>query len=323
MHRRTFLRLVAVTIFGPVTASADDRPVRIALLGSGAAESSGIFVDALKLGLRESGLVESRDYVLDVRWAEGDYTRFPALARDAIAYKPRIILATTIAAVRAAQHATTTIPIVMTTINDPVGVGLVPNLARPGGNTTGIANLTEDVTPKVLEIVRAVIPEVRRIAALFNAANPSNRRMLDDIQTRTRSAGVNLLPVEMKPPTELEAVFERLRQRADALLVVNDASILDQRGRIVELALRQRLPTFSSYPEFTVAGAVAGYGPSRLKLYRRSAYYVRKILDGANAGDLPIEQPTTIELSVNLKTAKALGLTIPPSLLLRADQVIE
>ena len=325
MDRRAFL-VGAVSAFAPPLAAEAQqtrKPARIALLGSGAAESSGVFVDALKQGLRDNGLVEMRDYVLDVRWAEGNYARFPVLSREVIAHNPALILVTTIAAVRAAQQASKTIPIVMTTINDPVGVGLVPNLARPGGNTTGIANLTEDVTPKVMEIVHAVIPQVKHLAVLFNPANPSNHRMLNDILARTRSTGVTPRPIEMKPPGELESAFERLLRGADALLVINDASILDRREQIIEAASRYRVPVFSSFPEFTIAGALAGYGPSRLKLYRRSAYYVKRILDGAKPGDLPIEQPTEIELVINLKTAKALGLTVPPSLLLRADQVIE
>jgi putative tryptophan/tyrosine transport system substrate-binding protein len=325
MNRRRFLLTsLAGAVAAPFAAEAQQRkPARIALLGSGAAESSGVFVDALKQGLRDNGLVEMRDYVLDVRWAEGNYARFPVLASEVVAANPAVILVTTIAAVRAAQQASKTIPIVMTTINDPVGVGLVPSLARPGGNTTGLANLTEDVTPKVMEILHTFIPKAKNIAVLFNPANPSNRRMLNDIVARIRSTVVTLLPIEMKPPAELESALERVLRRADALLVINDASILDRREQIIEVALRYRVPVFSSFPEFTVAGAVAGYGPSRLKLYRRSAYYVKRILDGAKPGDLPIEQPTEIELVINLKTAKALGLTIPPSLLARADQVIE
>ena len=313
------------TVLVALGTHADANPLRIAVLGSGAAQSSGIFVDALKDGLRDNGLVESRDYVLDVRWAEGNYTRFSAFAREMVERKAAVILVTTIEAVRAAQRATTTIPIVMTTINDPVGVGLVPNLARPGGNTTGIANLTEDVTPKVVELLRAVVPAARTVAVLFNPANPSNRRMLNTIQTQAGSKGLVFVPIEIKTSAELDAAFESLAPpaRADALLVINDATILDQRERVVAVAGRYRLPTFSSFPEFTAAGAVASYGPSRLKLYRRSAYYVKRIVDGAKPGDLPIEQPTQIELSVNLKAAKSLGLTIPPSLLLRADQVFE
>ena len=321
--RRAFLALLAGGFVAPATVHADSKNARITLLGSGTAESSGIFVDALKQGLRDHSLVEQRDYVLDVRWAEGNYARFPELAREAVARKPAVILVTTIAAVRAAQHATKTIPIVMTTINDPVGVGLVPNLARPGGNTTGIANLTEDVTPKVVEILRAVVPSARQVAVLLNPANPSNRRMFDEIQNRSRATGMNLVPMEMKAPSALDAAFERLPRGLDALLVINDATIIDQRERIADLAVRHRLPAFSSFPELTAAGGVASYGPSRLKLYRRSAYFVKKILDGAKPGDLPIEQPTEIELTVNLKTARALGLTVPPSFLLRADHVIE
>jgi putative ABC transport system substrate-binding protein len=325
MNRRRFLTSSLAGAFAvPLGARAQVNPLRIAVLGSGAAESSGIFVAALKDGLRDNGLVETRDYLLDVRWAEGNYTRFAGFAREAVEQKSAVILVTTIEAVRAAQRATTTVPIVMTTINDPVGVGLVPNLARPGGNTTGIANLTEDVTPKVVEILRAVVPAAKTVALLFNPANPSNRLMLDTIRTQAGSKGLGFVPIEMKFRAELDAAFEALApRRADALLVINDASILDQRERIAALAVRHRLPAFSSFPELTAAGAVASYGPSRLKLYRRSAYYVKRIVDGAKPGDLPIEQPTQIELSVNLTTAKSLGLTIPPSLLLRADQVFE
>jgi putative ABC transport system substrate-binding protein len=325
MRRREFITFVGSAVAAwPLAARAQSKPARLALLGSGAAQSSGIFVEALKQGLADNGLVEGQGYVLDVRWAEGEYGRFPALAADAAKHDPSLILATTIAAVRAAQRASSTIPIVMTTINDPVGAGLVASLARPGGNTTGIANLSEDVTPKVLEILRAVIPTATAIAALFNPANPSNLAMLETISAYARSFGTTMQPVELKAPGELERVFGAIiGQRPDALLVINDASILDLRERIMGLALQHRLPVASSFPEFTDAGAIAGYGPPRLDLYRRSAYYVKRILDGAKPADLPVEQPTRIEFSVNLKTAKALGISIPDSLLARADRVIE
>jgi ABC-type uncharacterized transport system substrate-binding protein len=325
MKRREFITLVGgAAAAWPLAARAQQKPVRLALLGSGAAQSSGIFVDALKQGLADNGLIEGQGYVLDVHWAEGEYGRFPALAANAAKRNPSVILATTIAAVRAAQRASSTIPIVMTTINDPVGAGLVASLARPGGNTTGIANLSEDVTPKVLEILRVIIPTATAIATLFNPANPSNLAMLDKIHAYARTVGTTVQPVELKAPGELERVFSAIvRQRPDALLVINDASILDQRERIMALALQHRLPVASSFPEFTDAGAIAGYGPPRLELYRRSAYYVKRILDGAKPADLPVEQPTRIELSVNLKIAKALGISIPDSLLARADRVIE
>ena len=323
MRRREFIALLGGAAAWPLAAHAQ-QPARLALLGSGAAQSSGIFVEALKQGLADNGLIEGKGYVLDVLWAEGEYGRFPALAANAVKQNPSLILATTIAAVRAAQRASSTIPIVMTTINDPVGAGLVASLARPGGNTTGIANLSEDVTPKVLEILRTVIPTATRIAALFNPANPSNLAMLDKIHTYARNVGVAVQPLELEAPGQLPRVFDTIiGQRPDALLVINDASILDLRERAMGLALQHRLPVASSFPEFTDAGAIAGYGPPRLELYRRSAYYVKRILDGAKPADLPVEQPTKIELSINLKTARALGIAIPDALLARADRVIE
>jgi putative ABC transport system substrate-binding protein len=312
--------LAGVAMTGPLAAGAAAGLARIAVLGSGASETSAPFVDALKEGLRDHGLVEGRDYTLDVRWAEGVYERFPALARDVVQRHPRVIMVTTIAAVRAAQRVTTTIPIVMTTINDPVGAGLIASLARPGGNTTGLANLTEDVTPKVLDILYAVIPKASAVAILFNPANPSNRVMIDKI---TRGSGAVIRPYEFKPRAIENTFGEIARQRPDALLVINDAAIIDERRQIANLALQYRIPAFSSIPELTDAGGLAGYGPPRLELYRRSASYVRKILDGVKPADLPVEQPTRVELSVNLRTARRLGVTIPGGVLGRADRVIE
>lgn len=328
MKRRDFIQAFggAVASLGlwPATARAQPKPARIALLGSGAAQSSRIFVDALKQGLADNGLIEGQGYVLDIRWAEGEYGRFPTLAAEAAKQNPNVIVATTIAAVRAAQRASVTIPIVMSTINDPVGAGLIASLGRPGGNTTGIANLSEDLTPKVLEILRAIIPSASVIAALFNPANPSNPAMLEKIRTYAGAAGVTVDPAELRAPKELERVFGAIvGRRPDALLVINDASILDMRMRIMALALQHGLPVASSFPEFTDAGALVGYGPPRLDLYRRAAYYVKRIIDGAKPADLPVEQPTRIELSVNLKTAKTLGITIPDSFLARVDRVID
>jgi len=323
MRRREFIAVFGgAAIAWPFAARAAGGPARIALLGSGAAETSAVFVDALKEGLRGNGLIESRDYLLDVRWADGVYERFPALARDVVQQGPRVILVTTIAAVRAAQGATTTIPIVMTTINNPVGAGLIASLARPGGNTTGIANLTEDVTPKVLDVLRTVIPKASVIAILFNPANPSNRVMLEKIRKGSGS-GATIRSFEFKAGA-LDSTFDQIaRQRPDALLVINDAAIIDGRGQIATLALQHRIPVFSSIPELTDAGGLVGYGPPRLELYRRSANYVKKILDGAKPADLPVEQPTRVELSVNLKTAKRLGISIPETILGQADRMIE
>jgi putative ABC transport system substrate-binding protein len=231
-------------------------------------------------------------------------------------------LVTTIAAARAAQRATTTIPIVMTTINNPVGAGLIVSLARPGGNTTGIANLTEDLTPKVLDILRAVIPKASVIAILFNPANPSNRVMLEKIR-KGSGVGATIHSFEFKPGA-LDSTFDEVaRKRPDALLVINDAAIIDERVQVATLAIHHRIPAFSSIPELTDSGGLAGYGPPRLELYRRSANYVKKILDGAKPADLPVEQPTRVELSINLRTAKRLGISIPGNILGQADRVVE
>ena len=222
LRRREFITLLGgAAVAWPMEAGAQ-QPERLVLLGSGAAQSSNIFVEALKQGLADNGLIEGKAYVLDVRSAEGEYGRFPALAADAVKQNPSLIIATTIAAVHAAQRASSTIPIVMTTINDPVGAGLVASLARPGGNTTGIADLSEDVTPKVLEILRMIIPTATRIAALFNSANPSNLSMLDKVHAYARSIGTMVQPAEVRAPGELEREFGAIiGLRPDALLVIN------------------------------------------------------------------------------------------------------
>ena len=323
MKRREFIALLGAAAW-PMVAEAQKKPARVALLMPGSEHTSSVFVDALKDGMRGNGLVEGRDYVLDVRWAEGDYGRFPKFISEALKHNPSAILVQTIAAVRAAQHASKTTPIVMIAINDPVGLGLIASLARPGGNTTGIANLVEGVTPKVLELVREVMPRATVIAALINPANPSYRPLLDDVRRYAGASGMTILPLELASPSKLDATFDSLaRRKADALLVVPDATFLDMRESIATLALRHRLPAFSVWPDLAEAGSLVGYGTSRLELYRRSAYYLKRILDGAKPADLPVEQPTKFELVINLKTAKALGITIPQSVLVRADRVIE
>ena len=275
--------------------------------------------------MRDNGLVEDRDYVLDLRFADGDYGRFPTLAAETVLRKPAAIIVTTISAARAAQRATSTIPIVMTGLIDPVGLGLISSLARPGGNTTGLSNMAQDVMPKLVEILRSALPTIKVIAILFNPTNPANRELMSkEIPAQAGSIGVTIRPVEFKGAAELETTFTALeRQRPEALVVVSDAALYDLRERISALALRHRLPTIAYVPEFTDVGALMSYGPPRRAMYRRSADYVKRILAGAKPADLPVEQPTQIELSINLQTAKALGVAIPDGLLARADRVIE
>jgi putative ABC transport system substrate-binding protein len=324
MRRREFISLIASAIFFPAIARAEKAPARIGLLGTGAADTSAIFIDALREGLRENGLIEGRDYVLDVGWAEGDYTRFPGLAVQMVKRHTTIILATTISAVRAAQRETTVTPIVMTSINDPVGAGLVQSLSRPGGNTTGLASLAEDVTTKFVELLHASIPGARQVAVLLNPANPSNTPMFRKVRSLLDSQAIGVRAVELKAPAGLEPAFATFNtQSAHALLILPDFLLIDMRQAIAAAALQYQLPTITNVPEYTDAGALLSYGAPRRKNYRRSAYYVKRILNGANPADLPVEQPTEIELSINLKTAKTLGLILPDNLVARADRVVE
>lgn len=325
MQRREFITLlVGAAAAWPLTARAQLKTVIIGFLGAGAADTSAQLIGALKQGLRENGLAEGKDYVLEPRWAEGRYERFPAFASDLADRGAGIIIVNTIAAGRAAQRATSVIPIVMATMNDPVGNGLVASLARPGGNTTGLATLNQDLTPKLVEFLHESLPKALTIAVLFNPANPSNPLYLESARIQAERLGIAVKDYAIKSPSELDSTFGAIAtQRPDALLVIPDAATLDLGLRIAVLALQNRIPVVSTDPELTGAGGLISYGISRRENFRRSAYFVKKILDGAKPADLPVEQPTRIQLSVNLKTAKALGLTVPPSLLAIADEVIE
>lgn len=325
MRRREFIAFIGGTVVTwPLAARAQQEAPLIGFLISGAADSFAIFVDAFKQGMRDNGMVEGRDYRLDLRFAEGDYSRFQTLAAEVGQRKPAVIVVTTISAARAAQRASSTIPIVMTGLIDPVGQGLIASLARPGGNTTGLANLAQDVMPKLVEILRGTFPEVRVIGVLFNPANPANRELSRAMPAQASSLGVTVRLVEFKSAGELDAIFAALtHQQPEALIVMSDAALYDLREPISALALKHRLPTIAYVPEFTDAGALMSYGPPRRAMYHRAAGYVKKILTGAKPADLPVEQPTQVELSINLRTAKALGITIPDTVLARADRVIE
>ena len=325
MRRREFITLVGSAVAWPLAARAQQpRPV-IGFLVSGSSDSFAIFVNAFKQGMLDNGMVEDRDYLLDLRFADGDYGRFPTLADEVVQRKPAAIIVTTISAARAAQRATSTIPIVMTGLIDPVGVGLIASLARPGGNITGLSNMAQDVMPKLVEILRTTFPTIRMIAILFNPNNPANREMMSkEIPAQASSIGVTIRPVEFRGAKELDATFAALGQQPpEALVIMSDAALYDLRERISALALRHRLPTIAYVPEFTDVGALMSYGPPRRAMYRRSADYVRKILSGAKPSDLPVKQPTQMELSINLRTAKTLGITIPDGLVARADRIVD
>jgi ABC-type uncharacterized transport system substrate-binding protein len=250
MRPRNFIAgLSSTTAAWPLVARAQPPAMAlIGILGRGFPTSSAIFVDAFKQGMADNGLVEGRDYVLDVRWAEGDYTRFAALAADLAQRKPKVILISTIPAGRIAQQLAPTIPLVMAGLIDPVGAGLIASLARPGNNTTGISNMAQDMTAKRLELLRTVVPTIKMVAVLFNPANPGNRLIMEDVRNKAAILGVMVRPIEFKGPDTLDTTIEAATGN-DAFLMIGDAALIDLRAPIAALTLRHRLPTVSSIPE--------------------------------------------------------------------------
>jgi putative ABC transport system substrate-binding protein len=281
------------------------------------------FVDAFKQGLRELGYIEGRNILIEYRWAEGKAERLPELAADLVRIKVDVIVASSQGAV-AARHATTTIPIVMPIITDPVRLGLVTSLARPGGNATGFATQNDELPGKWIELVKETIPRVSRVAAIFHPTYDGNVQ-LRAAEAAARSLGVRLQTLRVERSDDFVAAFgEMQKKRAEALIISSSPLFYAHRTLLVEMAAKHRLPTLYHQSEFVVrSGGLMSYGPDFNDLFRRSAVYVDKILKGAKPADLPVEQPTKFELVINLKTAQALGLTIPQTLRLRADRVIE
>ncbi len=282
------------------------------------------FWDPLLQELSELGYVEGRTIIFEYRASEGRGERLPALARDLVQRGVDVIVTYGTPATQAAKHATATIPIVMVGIGEPVQTGLVASLARPGGNITGSTILGADLGAKRLELLREAIPRISRVAFLWNPQNASNQVQFEHVRAGARALGLTLLSVQASGPDEFDGAFAAMmKQRPDALMVTADPAQQLFVGRIVRLAAAQRLPAMYQVKGNVIGGGLMSYGPSLPDLFRRTAGYVDKILKGAKPADLPVEQPTKFELVINLKTAKALGLTIPPSLLLRADRLIE
>jgi putative ABC transport system substrate-binding protein len=282
-------------------------------------------LEAFRQGLRDLGYVEGQNIAIESRWAEGKYDRYPALVADLVHSKVDIIVAVGGAATQAAQQATRTIPIVMSVVIDPVGSGLVASLARPGGNATGLTMMASDLVGKQFQLLKEVVPKVSRVALLTNPANPASAPFVREAEVAARALGVRLQTLEARDPQEIDSAFAAMtRERAGALVVLADAILgLNQRRQITELATKRRLPAVYGVREYAEAGGLMAYGANLRDLERRAATYVDKILKGAKPADLPVEQPTKFELVINLRTAKAIGLTIPPSLLQRADRIID
>ncbi|MGB8749872.1 MAG: ABC transporter substrate-binding protein [Pseudolabrys sp.] len=300
MRRREFIAILGGAAAWPFEAIAQRNPAVIGFMGSGVAETSTHLLNALMQGLRENGLAEGKDFVLVARWAEGHYERFSALARELTDKGARVIVVTTIAGARAAQQTTSVIPIVMASMNDPVGNGLVASLARPGGNTTGMASLSQDLTPKLVEFLRAVLPNATNAAVLYNPTNASNTAYFENVRVHAVPRGITVQGFALSTPDKLEPTFIAIAEnRPDVLLVIPDAATLDLGARLAALSLQHRIPIISTDSDLTSVGGLISYGISRRENYRRSAYFVKRILDGVNPADLPIEQPTRVLLSVN------------------------
>jgi putative tryptophan/tyrosine transport system substrate-binding protein len=291
-------------------------------MGAATPSSWSQWTSAFVQRLRELGWIEGRNVAIEYRWAEGRNDRFGEIAAEFVRLKVDIIV-TAGSAVPAAKQASSVIPIVFATAADPVGAGLVASLARPGGNVTGLSNYQSDVAAKRLELLRDVIPGLRRLAIMANVGNPAVVLERTEVETTARTLGFEVVTSELRRAQDIAPAFEALKGRAEALYVCSDFLMFTNRVRIITLALAERLPTIYGEREMVEAGGLMSYGPNFPAMFRRAADYVDKILRGAKPGDVPVEQPTKFELIINLTTAKALGLAIPESFLLRADEIIE
>jgi len=325
MDRRAFIGTLAGSLaVAPLTSLAQPK-ARAAGIGFLAADMASTRVQqAFLQGMRELGLVEGRDFVVDWRFAEGKYERLPGLAAELVRLKVDVIVAVTTLCVEAVHRATTTIPIVMVGVPDPIGEGFATSLSRPGGNITGLSNIVTEVSSKHLELLIAAVPKLATVAVLINSANPSDALILEQIQGAAYTRRIKVLPIEASTAGQIESGFAAItRGRAQALIVAADPYFDVQQELIIKLAVGNRLPTIFSNREMTEAGGLMSYGQDLALHYERAATYVEKILKGAKPGSLPIEQPTVLEFVINRRTARMLGLVIPRELELRADRVIE
>jgi putative ABC transport system substrate-binding protein len=327
IRRATTLILLtlAAGLTTTVAYSADQVPkVGYISPGSSSDPARSRRFEAFRQGLRDLGYMEGQSIALEPRWAEGKYERYPALASDLVRSKVDVIVAVGGAATQAAKRATMTIPIVMSVVIDPVGSGLVASLAHPGGNLTGTSMMAPDLVGKELEVLKELVPKASRVAVLWNPGNPGSPPQLRQAAAVARALGVELQRVEARNPQEIDSAFAAMtRERAEALVILVDAIFTNQVRQIADRAAESRLPSIYGQREYTEAGGLMVYSSNPLDLERRAATFVARILRGAKPADLPIEQPSKFDLIINLKTAKALGLMLPSSLLLRADQVIE
>jgi putative tryptophan/tyrosine transport system substrate-binding protein len=327
MNRRAFVTGLGVVLTAPRASEAQQagKVYRVGYLGVAPATASTMPLwDAFVHGLREHGYVEGRNLVLHQRYSGGQDTRFAELAAELVRLNVDVIVVSTTQGALAAKQVTTTIPIVTIVVGDPVGSGLVTSLARPGGNVTGVTTQATDWAAKQVQLLQEVAPGIKRVGVLWNPTLPQHQAFFREIQKAAPTLRVELDSLELRSVDDLEAVFQRIAPtRLDGLLVFDQPALFPHRQRVVDWVMRSRIPAIYGTSPYVNVGGLVSYSPKLVDLFRRSTTYVDKLLKGAKASELPMEQPTTFEFVINLKTAKALGLTIPPSLLLRADQVIE
>jgi len=332
MRRREFITLLGGTAaaFSLLASGARGQPPslprRVGILWHAAsAEDEAVYLGAFREGLADLGYVEGRNIVLENRFPAEQPERFISLAAELVHLKPEILVAVSRPAAVAAQRATATIPIVFTVVPDPVGSKLVESLARPGRNITGLSNMALDLSAKRIELLKEMVPGLSRVALLVNVGDAEGaRRYIEESQTAARPLGITIEPVEVRGLGEIPSAFSAIDQlNVNGLVSTADSLFTVERKNIIQLALERRLPTMMHSRETTQAGALMSYAPSYVMIFRRTAVYVDKILKGAKPADLPVEQPTKFELVINLKTATALGLTVPPTFLDRADEMIE
>ena len=330
MKRRAFIAALggaaAASASWPLVARAQPRGQlpRVGYLFSFTQTEGRHLWEACRQGLRELGYVEGRNIAVEPRFAEGRHDRLPELASDLVRHNVDVIVAAATPASLAAKAATRTIPIVIVAVGEPVKVGLVTNLARPDGNITGLSLLTTDLSGKRLELLREFVPKLARVGVLKNPDNAVSAVFLEETQVAARKLGIELRASDARNPEQIDRAFEAATaRRDDAMIVFDDPAVWSHRTRVVEHAARRKIPLMYGLRDFVDAGGLVSYGPDRPDQYRRTAIFVDKILKGAKPADLPVERPTKFELIFNQKTAKALGLEVPTSLLLRADEIIE
>jgi putative ABC transport system substrate-binding protein len=328
MERRAFIIAGVAGVAAPFAANAEQRRSVRTIAFFGPPPSAGGLVQAFQEGLRDLGYVEGVNIKVEYRSTQqalqGHPELFARYAAELVRLKPEVIVVSVTEAALALKQATSTIPIVTVSAPDPVAAGLVASLARPGGNVTGLSRESRDLIGKNIQLLKETLPKVTRVGVLANAADPLKPAMVADAEEAARSLGVLVKVIEVSAPAMVDGAFSAMRaDKVGAVLVLGGGAFYLDRAHIVELALRNRLPSVFQNREFVEAGGLLSYAPSTTANYRRAAFFVDKILRGAKPADLPIEQPTKFELAINLKTARTLGLTIPPSLLARADQVIE